>query len=239
MLQAVDEGILRNISVMVPGPAFEDAAEVFAGRDDICFGLHVTLNSEWDFPKWGPVSPLNTVPSLIEPDGFFTMQPSILFDRGFSKEEALAEVAAQLQRAREFGFHISYLDEHMGVGWIGLRTELAALAMREGLVDAQRIPWLPSKGPLDGTLVEQFDEQLRHVPLGAYVVCTHPMFDDEEARKFRGPNKLHGVIARNRDRERRELIDPRLRAFVEKHGIRIARYDEVSLPADISGGRTY
>ena len=227
ILQAIDQGILRNVSLMVPGPAFEDASQVFAGREDICFGLHVTLNSEWEFPKWGPVSPPNTVSSLIEPDGFFTTDPAILLKRGFSKEQALAEVDAQLWRARELGFRVSYLDEHMGVSWIGLREDLSALARREGLVDANPVAAIPGNAQVEGDLADQWIELLRQAPGGTYLLCTHPMFDDEEARNFRALNKPRGIIARDRDRERHALMDPRLLDFAENHGIRFARYDEV------------
>jgi len=227
LLQAVDEGVLRNVSLMVPGPAFADAAQLFAGRDDICFGLHVTLSSEWNHPKWGPLLASDKVPSLVEPDGSFTTAPNVLHDRGFSTEEALLEVAAQLRIARESGLHISYLDEHMGVSWIGLRESFADLARREGLIDAFPIPSLPNERPPEMGLVEGLIEQLRHTPEGPYVFITHPMWDDEEAQSFCGSVSSPGAVARERDLDRRALIDPRLREFARDFGVHFARYDEI------------
>lgn len=36
------DGILRNVSVMAPCPAFDHAAERLAGVDGLCVGVHVT-----------------------------------------------------------------------------------------------------------------------------------------------------------------------------------------------------
>ena len=47
ILAACDAGTIKNVSLMVCGPAFADAATRLRGRDDICLGLHVTLNAEW------------------------------------------------------------------------------------------------------------------------------------------------------------------------------------------------
>lgn len=53
--RVVGAGIIRNVSVMACGPFVENAAEMLAGRKEICFGMHTTLNAEWDKVKWGPV----------------------------------------------------------------------------------------------------------------------------------------------------------------------------------------
>jgi hypothetical protein len=36
---------------MACGPAIEEAAELLAHRKDVCFGMHTTLNAEWDKVK--------------------------------------------------------------------------------------------------------------------------------------------------------------------------------------------
>ncbi len=117
IFEAAQAGTLRNISLMAPGPCFEDAAKVLCALPHVDFGLHVTLNSEWDAPRWGPISRRDEVSSLLDVDGNFTREPKVLFERDADADEMLREVEAQLHRAREAGFSISYLDEHMGVGW--------------------------------------------------------------------------------------------------------------------------
>ncbi|MGD2176057.1 MAG: ChbG/HpnK family deacetylase, partial [Candidatus Brocadiaceae bacterium] len=48
MCECYDGGIMRNTNLMVPCPAFEEAAEMIRERPGLCVGLHTTLNSEWD-----------------------------------------------------------------------------------------------------------------------------------------------------------------------------------------------
>ena len=229
--EACEHGILRNVSVMVPGPAFEEAAGLFAGRADICLGLHVTLNAEWDGPKWGPVLPADQVPSLVDGDGFFLPTPRDLHQHGPSVEEMMAEVEAQLQRARDRGLNLEYLDEHMGVGWLpGLRERLADLCRREGLVDAHAVPGLPRAGDGSGDdLVAVWSARMDAAVTtpGAYVLVTHPGFDADDMRAFAHAGLAPGQIARERDSERRALQDPRLLQACQARGIQVIRYSDV------------
>ena len=66
ILAALGGGVLKNVSVMVPGPAFDEAAEMLAAVRGIDLGLHVTLNSEWPMTKWGPVSDAREVSALVD-----------------------------------------------------------------------------------------------------------------------------------------------------------------------------
>jgi predicted glycoside hydrolase/deacetylase ChbG (UPF0249 family) len=49
--QVIDAGFIKNVSIMACGPAVEDAARRLAHRKDVCFGMHTTLNAEWDRVK--------------------------------------------------------------------------------------------------------------------------------------------------------------------------------------------
>ena len=82
--EACDAGVVRNVSVMACGPALDEAAALFAGRDDIAAGLHVTLNAEWasDAACWKPVLPREQVPSLVDENGFFWRTPAQARERG-------------------------------------------------------------------------------------------------------------------------------------------------------------
>lgn len=213
--QAVEDGVLRNVSVMAPGPALAHAASVLSGLEGIAIGLHVTLNSEWEEVKWGPVLPVSQVPSLVEADGSFTTDPSVLASRGFSLDEAMAEVEAQLALLRSSGLRVDYLDEHMGVGWIpGLRDRLAELCVREGLVDHVRVPYLPEvetgdAGSVIGAILRGPEEP--------FTVVFHPLPNvDPVARRFTAGGRNPGEILRERANDRRALTDPRLVDFVKQ-----------------------
>jgi predicted glycoside hydrolase/deacetylase ChbG (UPF0249 family) len=229
ILEACDAGTLRNVSVMVPGPAFKEAAGMFAGRTDICLGLHVTLNAEWERVRWGPVLPKTEVPSLVDAEGNFTYEPRVLYERGVVLDEIMAEVEAQLARARAYSLRIKYLDEHMGVGGQlpGLETRLAALAEREGLVYARPIPFLPDVNLPGSDLVARWITRIERADPGTYVLLTHPGMDDAEMRQFYLIGGTPGEIARERNAERLALTDPRWIAFLKENNIPLLQYTDM------------
>jgi len=228
--ECATRGLTRNISLMAPGPAIEDAAQVLAGLEHVDFGLHVTLNSEWEFPRWGPISPPASVRGLLEEDGAFTRTPTDINARGFSGElleAAIAETRAQLELLRSLGFTISYLDEHMFVGWLpGLRERLQVLASTHGLIVAAPVPGLPD---VEGDFADGFAQLIARIsqaPAGDHVWITHPTFDDEETRSIR-PGRQGWDVASERDGDRRLLCDDRLKNWCEQNGVEVVRYSQV------------
>lgn len=221
--QSVDAGLVQNVSLMVPGPAFPDAAERFAGRDDICFGLHITLNSELNSPRWGPVSPPEAVPSLVDANGHFFPNPNLTLAAGFALEDAGREIKAQLHKARAAGFKISYVDEHMAVSRIGLRPFVAELCRREHLIDVHGLPRLAL-----GTTLDSAIEGLGAADSGVYVWVTHPGIKTADTRKLHSLGQPDdGSFARNRDAERRLLGDPLFHALLRSRGVQTARYADL------------
>lgn len=195
IVETARHGVVRNVSIMVPGPAFGHAVSLLKALENVDLGLHVTLSSEWDTPKWGPVLPPSKVPTLVEGDGSFTQNPGVLYERGFSVDEAMAEVAAQLARARDAGLKIAYLDEHMGVGWIGLTDRLRQFAHQEGLVYAGDVPNLDDLYEGEGPVVTVF----------------HPGSDDDPIMAgFIHIGLSPGQVHAERIADRRTATDPLL-----------------------------
>ena len=213
---------------MAPGPALEDAAQRLAGLTDICFGLHVTLNSEWETPRWGPVLSRSKVPSLVDSDGFFWRTPAEARTQGAKVSEMLAEAAAQLARLRDAGFAVCCLDEHMGVSWPwpDLRAGLAEMAASEGLLDAHAVPFLPEGAVPEADPLNDVMTRLRTAPSGDYVLVTHPAYDDDEMQAIRGGGLAPGEVARGRDSDRRGLLNPSITAACHEMGVEVVRYVE-------------
>jgi hypothetical protein len=226
--EAFDEGILRNTSVMVPAPEFEHGAEMFAGVDAICVGLHITLNAEWDAVKWDPVLPPEQVPSLVNEHGNFPRMPQDLHDREASTDEMIAEVRAQLDKARAHGLDIRYLDAHCGVTWVGeLEQRVHELAEAEGLVfqpDIQRLPRLDEE-PAD--LVEGLLKKLSMVEPGTYLQVGHPGYYCADMRRMAHTGTSGDRVAWSRDWQRRMFTEPRIIEYVMTREIRPIRYDEI------------
>ncbi|MDR1028237.1 MAG: ChbG/HpnK family deacetylase [Clostridiales Family XIII bacterium] len=139
--QAIDAvtraGFIKNVSVMAPGRFVEGAAELLAGRKEICFGMHATLNAEWDRVKWAPVLPLDETSGLVDENGYFLADPALFERTKPAPETILREVDAQLEKLRAAGFDIRYIDSHMFPEMFveGMDEAMAEFAKRKGLID--------------------------------------------------------------------------------------------------------
>ena len=238
VLDAASSGLAKNVSIMVPGPAFAHAAERLRERSDLCLGLHVTLNAEWERVRWKPLSPAAEVGTLIDSGNFFLPTPKHFDERGSSAAEMMVEIRRQLDAARRAGLDIRYLDEHMGVSWAcGLRGLLAEFARSEGLIDADPIPSLRgwSHGGSNPDIAAAWANAIQSCPSGIRVLISHVGFDRKDFHKFQVPGQAEGEVAAQRDAERRAWNDPRLRETLTCGGVQILRYDEA---ARLRGGET-
>ncbi len=224
ILQAATQGIVRNVSVMACGRALDHCVEQLAPlAGQICFGLHATINSEWSVFRWGPVLPAKSVPSLVRKDGTFHESPMALSERGFSIDEILTEVAAQLARLRSAGLRPEYLDTHMGFDWLdGVHERLARFARAEGLVfdTRDRLPMLPGKG----SLLERLSGSIG----GPFLLVTHPAVITEETLSFFESEDEPGLVAREREAELRELCSPQIKELVISSAVILRKYRDLS-----------
>jgi hypothetical protein len=104
---ALRNGVATSASLMVPCPWARDAAALFRGED---VGVHLTLTSEWDLYRWGPIT---HAPSLLDGDGGFPRTIQEVWDHA-DLDETRRELRAQVERAILWGFDVSHLDSHMG-----------------------------------------------------------------------------------------------------------------------------
>ncbi|GCE29635.1 hypothetical protein KDA_51190 [Dictyobacter alpinus] len=234
IVDAFQHGILRNTSLMVPAPNFQHAVNLVKQFPGLCLGLHITLTSEWDTPRWGPVSPPETVPSLVDQDGYFFRTTRELFHHGVNSDEVIREVKAQLHQARSCGLDIRYLDEHMGIGWIfhpgdaqrrPLNEAFKAIAYEEGLVWEKGIANLVYLPPIRQVL----PETLRQLQAGTYLLVTHPTYIDEETQHVIGQEHTQpGGFARSRWPDYQLLCEPEIMRIIDERRIQLIRFDEVA-----------
>jgi predicted glycoside hydrolase/deacetylase ChbG (UPF0249 family) len=110
-------GLVTTGSVMVPCPWFREIAEAFAADGSLDLGVHLTLTSEWDHYRWGPISTVTPASGLIDGDGYFWRDVASL-RRALVPEAAEAELRAQLDRALSAGLRPTHIDAHMAAAML-------------------------------------------------------------------------------------------------------------------------
>ena len=225
--RVVRAGLFKNVSVMAPGPAVESAAGLFKGRKEICFGMHLTLNAEWDKMKWGPVSKLSNDSGLLDENGYFLSDPSLFASTRPSVETVMTEVSAQLEKLHRLGFDIRYIDSHMFPEMFieGFDDAMQEFVHKKGLIDTMHYYQLPP-GFQDFEKAENPLAYLRSLPAGQYFFVCHPAFDTPETRMTGNASYSGELIAQARDREAR-LFGKRTTTLALRFiGITGIRYDK-------------
>ncbi len=108
-----EAGIISSGAVMVPCPWFPEAARFAREHPAADLGVHLTLTSEWKTYRWGPVSTRDPASGLLDPEGFFPHRSHEIQASG-EPAAVQAELAAQIQRALQFGMQPTHIDTHMG-----------------------------------------------------------------------------------------------------------------------------
>ena len=99
-------GMVTSSSLMVPCPWARHAAAAYRGES---VGVHLTLNSELDEYRWGPIT---HAPSLWDGDGGFPRTLADLWDHA-DLDEVRREARSQLERAVLWGFYVTHLTSNL------------------------------------------------------------------------------------------------------------------------------
>src|SRR5215472_7129682 len=112
-IEGLTSGLFTSATVLVTCPWFEEVVEFARNHPGADLGVHLTLTSEWERYKWGPVLGRGAVPSLVDERGYWWPDVPQVYahDR---LEEAEAELRAQIDKALATGIDVTHLDSHMG-----------------------------------------------------------------------------------------------------------------------------
>jgi hypothetical protein len=227
VIDGVRRGIVRNASMMVTTPWFEDAARELRALPGVCFGVHLTINCEWEGLRWRPVLPAARVPCLVDREGFFKRDPLKVHQEGAVVEQLMAECQAQVDRARALRVPVRYVDTHCGWEWIHapagpprVSDLMPEFCRRNGIVwgNGLRFGALPQLAK-SATGAAGLIERLERAAPGTYLAVTHPCLPSGSIAAER-----EGTIERERLADYRLFADHGLRRELDRRGIELISY---------------
>jgi len=230
------KGIARSVEIMVPCAWFLEAVKMLKEVPGYDVGIHLTMTSEWENIKWGPIT---NAPSLTDEDGYFypmywsndRFPPERTFTGNDWKiEEVEQELRAQIERALK---HLPGQISHMGIhmGGTSADPKIAEihekLAKEYGLLTSLESYNVKYFNAFNGArfaeeMTENLIKALEEVGPGDYIFIEHPGYDTEEMRAI-GHDGYYDV-AKNRDGVTKAWTDPMVMEVIERRGIQLISY---------------
>ncbi len=245
--EALEKGWITAASILVPCPWFPEVAGWAKQHPDADLGIHLALNSEWTTLRWGPVSPKDKVPSLLDAAEYLPLDtPAVV--QNAKPSEVESELRAQVDRAQAAGIHVTHLDTHMGA--LFESADLYQVYRRLG--QSYGLPILEAKAgshapvgtspPAEEVLVEKvieidpgidardwsawYQKQLAPLGPGVYQVIVHLAYDDEEMRGATYDHPDWGAAWRQRDLDMVKSAE--FRQFLKEQGFVLVTWKELA-----------
>lgn len=249
-LDAMRRGLVGSATLMAPCPWFPEIAAAAAASPRLDFGVHLTVTSEWEPMRWGPVLGRSAVPSMVDAQGYFHRTVAAVHAQA-RPAEVEAECRAQIRKALDAGVEVSHLDLHMHAlaldpvlfeTYLKLAREFDLparfLPTREETRDAQRarfdaegiltVDRLWPGGALPGETVAQVWERvLRALRPGVNELYIHAACEHPEMEALTGPTPMRTGWRDRVEEYRLFTTDPGMRQLLEQLGIRLIRWRDL------------
>ena len=124
------EGHIQSAAVMMPCAFSEEMIQWAMEHPEQDIGLHLTLTSEWRTWRWAGLSPSDSIPGLIDPEGKL-WRKVIQVAMNASPKEVEREIRAQVEKALAMGYTPGHMDTHMGTLYANAKYTKAYLQVAE------------------------------------------------------------------------------------------------------------
>ena len=184
IVEAHRKGIVTSASLMANLPSAEDALTRATTCPDLGLGLHLTLTAG------RPLSPPDTVPTLVNPDGLF-WELGTLLGRLSSGRVAADDLRRELTAQVEWSLHRSiqpdHLNSHHHVHIHPVVTPIVVGLAREHRIDWVRCP--VERGPTPALLTLAPKDAVRTLAISTFGLLTRVLVKRaglRSTRHFRG-----------------------------------------------------
>jgi len=253
--KAIEQGVATSMSIMMPCPWVPECVTWLRENPTLDAGIHLTLTSEWERYRWGPVGNPSEVPGLLDGHGYLYRKVSDVSLHA-TPDEVETEMRAQVDRALAMGIRPTHLDSHMGTCFqpayveryikVGVEKNIPVLLFGGHLqhigAEAGHLK------PLLRALAEQAWQAGFPVLDDLVTQPTRSRDDDQRKRELiqllrdmqpgvtqiilhcTDPSETFGAISGSgsaRHAELRLMIDPDVRAFIAEEGIVLTTWREL------------
>ncbi|MDF2661460.1 MAG: hypothetical protein K0Q94_4251 [Paenibacillus sp.] len=217
ILEAHRNGIVTSTTLMANMPGFNHAVYMANRTSSLGVGLHLNLSSG------KPLSPIESVPSLVGADGCFSDKRS-----GWRDEDIERELDKQFNRLVSAGVMPTHLDSHHHIHLEvpAVYDIMVKLAIKKR-IPVRLHPWSPyTESGLVGTdslIMDTYDQDdgaerllahLQDLTAGTTELMCHPGYADSEARS--------SIAAQmKREAELRTFTDRRIMEAIRQSSIRL------------------
>lgn len=113
IMRTLQGGLARSTTLMVPCPWALHAMRFLGDHPEIPFGIHLTVMSDPELYRWGPVVPKEKAPSLVNQAGYFYNFETVHARLSQLKlDELEVEFRAQIETVLAAGLKPDHLDWH-------------------------------------------------------------------------------------------------------------------------------
>lgn len=183
VIESLERGVATSFAIMMPCPWVPEIARYVREHPGVDAGLHLTLTSEWELYRWGPVAGKTSVPGLTDGEGYLWRSVAQVVPRA-NADEVERELRAQLDRAEAMGLKPTHLDSHMGT--LFARPDYFERYLKVGV--EKRIPVLACGGRMTHALVENPEAVLQLRPLVTRIWNAGlPLLDDLHTGSYGWP----------------------------------------------------
>jgi len=255
-IEGFEKGLLTSCSTMMPCSWVPEWAAYLREHPDIDNGLHLTMNSEWQHYRWGPVAGRKGVPGMVDSEGYMHRDVRQTIASA-SADEVEQEIRAQIALAEKLGMPITHLDSHMGTLFyspefferyvkIGIEKQIPIMIMnpqnldganrdaarQAKLAEAVDIVWNSGLPVLDYLMTSTADTSDPNVMIDALIRNLRDLKPGITQIILHGtrPGANFGAISSSggkREAELEMVLSDRVKKVIEEEGIILTSYKEL------------
>jgi len=224
-----------SVSIMFPCPWYQEAVDILKKHPkQVTAGIHLTVNSEWEYYRWGPVAGQQAVPSLVDSNGYFFHSAEDLYGNQPDLQELETELRAQIERAIASDLDIQYMDAHMGTVFNEPKfrkvVEKLANEYELGLFGYfNETSWSPQYRAEPNDKIDSLTTMIPKLKPGYNYLVSHVGINNPELATMKDMNSGEPLanMGAHRQGVLDALISPAFRQALEEGNLRLVSFKEI------------